>query len=158
MCLTHLTAAIVRTVFALCALAFMPAPSVSLAPALTTEAAAQGLDYREAGKAPPSWMQFAKLVKYRFETWLMADEPVANRFRSYVVDHAGKQDGPPPTIVVRAWLNPDGSVERVTFPPLPDPDADDDLHAILKRGNVGEAPPPEMLQPLNLSFSLNPKK
>jgi hypothetical protein len=34
----------------------------------------------------------------------------------------------------------------------------EDLRTILKRGNVGEAPPPEMVQPLNLRFSLNLKK
>jgi hypothetical protein len=49
-------------------------------------------------------------------------------------------------------------VERVSFAPLPDPAADGDLHTILKRGNIGEAPPPEMLQPLNLRFSLNLQK
>jgi hypothetical protein len=126
--------------------------------ATSAPALAQGLDYREPDKAPPSWMQFAKLVKYRFETWLAADEPVANRFRAYVTDHAGKDGGPPPTLVVRAWLNPDGTVERVTYSPLPDLHADEDLQTILKRGNIGEAPPPEMLQPLALRFSLNPSK
>jgi hypothetical protein len=121
-------------------------------------ASTSGLDYRDPAQAPPSWAQFAKLVKYRFETWISADEVVANRFRAYVMEHGGKDDGPPPTLVVRAWLNPDGSVERVSFSPLKDPQADQDLHTILKRGNVGEAPPPEMLQPLNLRFSLNLKK
>jgi hypothetical protein len=116
------------------------------------------LDYRDPAQAPPSWAQFAKLVKYRFETWISADEAVANRFRAYVMQHNGKDDGPPSTLVVRAWLNPDGSVERVSFPPLNDPQADEDLHTILRRGNIGEAPPPEMLQPLNLRFSLNLKK
>jgi hypothetical protein len=119
---------------------------------------AQGLDYRNPDKAPPSWGQFAKLVQYRFETWIGADEEVANRFRVYVTDHAGKEDGPPPTLVVKAWLNPDGTVERVTFAALKDARADTDLHTILTRGNIGEAPPPEMLQPLNLRFSLNLKK
>jgi hypothetical protein len=119
---------------------------------------AQGLDYRDPGKAPPSWGQFAKLVQYRFETWIGADEVVANRFRAYVVDHAGKEDGPPPTLVVKAWLNPDGTVEKVSFAALKDGRADTDLHTILTRGNIGEAPPPEMLQPLNLRFSLNLKK
>src|SRR6202012_111551 len=92
---------------------------------------AQTLDYRSQDQAPASWGQFAKLVKYRFETWGAADEPVANRFRAYVVDHAGKDGGPPETLVVKAWLNPDGTVERVSFPSLPDAKADDDLHAIL---------------------------
>jgi hypothetical protein len=113
--------------------------------------------YRDPAQAPPSWAEFAKLVKYRFETWISADETVANRFRAYLTGHAGKDDGPPQTLTVRAWLNPDGTVERVSFPPLNDTQADEDLHTILKRGNIGEAPPPEMLQPLNLRFSLNLK-
>jgi len=45
-------------------------------------------------------------VQYRFETWIGADEEIANRFRAYLIDRAGKEDGPPPTLVVRAWLNP----------------------------------------------------
>jgi hypothetical protein len=130
------------------------APSFSLLP---VAAWSQLSDYREAAAAPPHWIQFAKLVKYRFEDWIAADDAVANRFRAYVREHAGKDDGPPPTLAVRAWLNPDGTVERVSFPPLSDAQANDDLQTILKRGNVGEAPPPEMLQPLNLRFSLNLK-
>src|ERR1700753_1148453 len=72
---------------------------------------AQTLDYRSQDQAPASWGQFAKLVKYRFETWISADEPIANRFRAYVAEHGGKEDGPPAALVVRAWLNPDGTVE-----------------------------------------------
>lgn len=120
--------------------------------------AAQGLDYRDPTKAPPSWGQFAKLVQYRFETWIGADDEVATRFRAYLTEHAGKEDGPPAMLVVKAWLNPDGTVERVSFPALKDAHADADLRTILTRGNIGEAPPPEMLQPLNLRFSLNLKK
>ena len=66
--------------------------------------------------------------------------------------------GPPPSLVVRAWLNPDGTVERVSFGSLNNAQADADLQTILKRGNIGEPPPPEMLQPLNLRFSLNIRK
>ena len=74
---------------------------------------AQNLDFRNPEQAPPSWAQFAKLVKYRFEEWVAADETVANRFRNWVIENSGKENGPPPTLVVRAWLNPDGTVERV---------------------------------------------
>lgn len=118
----------------------------------------QGLDYRDPSKAPPSWAQFAKLVQYRFESWIGADNEVASRFRAYISERAGKDDGPPQSLVVKAWLNPDGTVERVSFPALKDARADADLRTILTRGNIGEAPPPEMLQPLNLRFSLNLKK
>jgi hypothetical protein len=124
---------------------------------MPTRVAAQGLDYRDPASVPPSWKQFAKLVQYRFETWLGADEEVANRFRSYLTS-LGKEEGAPPTLVVRAWLNPDGTIERVSFAALKDARADADLRTILTRGNIGEAPPPEMLQPLSLRFSLNPGK
>jgi hypothetical protein len=126
--------------------------------AATSVAAQGGLDYRDPAKAPPSWGQFAKLVQYRFETWISADEAVANRFRSNLTNQAGKEDGPPLALTVRAWLNPDGTVERVSFATLKDARADADLRTILTRGNIGEAPPPEMLQPLNLRFSLNLKR
>jgi hypothetical protein len=117
-----------------------------------------GLDYRDPAQAPPSWAQFSKLVKYRFETWISADEPMANRLRSYLIEHGKGDDGQPWTLTVRVWLNPDGTVERVKFPPLGNDQADTDLETVLKRGNIGEAPPPEMLQPVNLRFSLNLKK
>ncbi len=165
MCIVRVFSHIRAQALPLCALALSTGLLVSVACASGQElgagsgsATALGQDYRDAAQAPPSWIQFAKLVKYRFETWMAADDEVANRFRTYLIEHAGKDDGPPETLSVRAWLNPDGSVERVSFPALNDPQADDDLHTILKRGNVGEAPPPEMLQPLNLRFSLNIKK
>jgi hypothetical protein len=78
-------------------------------------------------------------VQYRFETWIGADQEIANRLRAYLIARAGKEDGPPPTLVVRAWLNPDGTVERVSFDGLKNAGADADLRSILKRGNVGAA-------------------
>lgn len=123
-----------------------------------TPASAQTLDFRDPGKAPPSWLQFAKLVKYRFEEWIAGDDAVAARFRVYLKAHINTSDGPPSVLTVRAWLNPDGTIERVSFPAFGDAGATSDLRTILTRGNVGEAPPPEMLQPLNLRFSLNIKK
>ena len=109
---------------------------------------------RDPASVPPSWTQFAQLVKYRFEEWLSADDAIAARFRVYLKAHAGASDGPPATLIVQAWVNPDGSVERVSFPAFGDPGATRDLQTILSRGNIGERPPPEMLQPLRLRFGL----
>lgn len=117
-------------------------------------AAAQQLDYRSPDQVPPSWGQFAKLVKYRSEEWVSGDDAIAARFRVYAKIHSGKEDGPPATVTVRVWVNPDGTVARVQFPAFKDAGATQDLRTILTRGNIGEAPPPEMLQPLNLRFSL----
>jgi hypothetical protein len=129
--------------------------AATLSVALSAPARSQ--EYREAGSAPPHWTQFAKLVRYRFEDWMGADDDVGNRFRAYLREHRGKEDGPPQMLEVRAWLNPDGTVEKVTFPALNNAQADADLRKILTRGNVGEAPPPEMLQPLRLRLLLNLK-
>lgn len=117
-------------------------------------ALAQIPDFRDPAKAPPAWGQFAKLVKYRFEEWIAADDGAAIRFRAYLKIHRGASDGPPQSLVVKVWVNPDGTVERVSFPAFGDAVATQDLRTILTRGNIGEAPPPEMLQPLVLRFSL----
>ncbi|WPO40260.1 hypothetical protein [Tardiphaga sp. 42S5] len=132
--------------------------SVGLITIAASPAVAQGIDYRSPEAAPPAWGQFAKLVKYRFEEWISADEAIANRFRSWLKETNGTQNGAPASLVVKAWLNPDGTVERVSFAPFKDERANTDLRTVLTRGNIGEAPPPEMLQPINLRFSLNLSK
>lgn len=113
-------------------------------------------DYRSRERAPPSWNQFAKLVKYRFEEWVGGSDPLAARFRVYVKALTGAEDGPPPVLTIKAWVNPDGTVARVSFPPFKDKGATEDLRAILTRGNIGEPPPPDLLQPINLRFSISP--
>lgn len=114
--------------------------------------------YQSPSRAPPSWVQFAKLVKYRFEDWIGGDHPRAARFRVYVNAHAGREDGPPPVLEVKAWINPDGTIARVSFPPFKDKGATEDLSAVLTGRNVGERPPPDMLQPVNLRFTISPIK
>jgi hypothetical protein len=122
--------------------------------AMNGPASAQTLDYKQPGQAPPAWVQFAKLVKYRFEEWIAASNPIAARFRVYLKASSGTSDGPPAILTVKAWVNPDGTVARVSFTEFADSGATGDLRAILSGGNVGEAPPPDMLQPINLRFSL----
>ena len=123
--------------------------------ALAQVASAQTTQFRDPASVPPSWTQFSRLVKYRFEEWLGSNDPIAARFRAYLKIHAGASDGAPETLVVQAWINPDGSVQRVAFPALGDPGATKDLQTILSRGSIGERPPPEMLQPIRLRFNLS---
>ena len=119
-------------------------------------AATQTSIYRNPDQVPPSWVQFSKLVKYRAEQWIAGDDPLAARFRVYVKVHSGRVDGPPATLTVRVWVDPDGTIARVSFPAFKDAGATADLRTILTSGNVGERPPPDMLQPLNLRFSISP--
>lgn len=111
-------------------------------------------DYRSVAGAPSHWAAFAKLVTRHFEDNISADDEVANRFRSYLVEHRGKDDGPPQAFTVQTWVGPQGTIEKVAFPPLKNVRADADLHTLLARGTVGMSPPPDLLQPLNLRLSL----
>ncbi|WP_244105334.1 hypothetical protein [Burkholderia cepacia] len=63
---------------------------------------------------------------------------------------------PPPAIVVRAWIGPNGAVTRVDFASLGDPDADATLRQLLTAGPLAEPPPPDMLQPLRVRLRLAP--
>ncbi|MEI9902174.1 MAG: hypothetical protein WDN31_21155, partial [Hyphomicrobium sp.] len=56
---------------------------------------AQAIGYRTPDQVPPSWVQFSKLVKYRFEQWIGSDDPIAARFRVYVKVHTGPDRRPP---------------------------------------------------------------
>ena len=106
--------------------------------------------------APPTWAQFAKLVKYRFEEGLSSDDPISARFRVYLKAQAGASDGPPDTLTVAIWIKPDGAIERVSFPPFGDAGATKDLTKILTGAKIGEAPPADLVQPIRLRFKLTP--
>jgi hypothetical protein len=107
--------------------------------------------------APPTWAQFAKLVKYHFEEGLSSNDPISARFRVYLKAQAGASDGPPDTLTVAVWIRPDGTVDRVSFPPFGDAGATKDLTKILTGAKIGEAPPPDLAQPIRLRFKLTPK-
>ncbi len=116
---------------------------------------ARAQDYRPAAGAPSHWAAFAKLVTSHFEANISADDEIANRFRSYLVEHRGKEDGPPQAFTVQTWVGAQGTIEKVAFPPLKNVQADADLRTLLARGTVGMSPPPDLLQPLNLRLSLD---
>jgi hypothetical protein len=118
-------------------------------------AVAQAPAYLSPDSVPVAWGEFAALVKSRFEQRIAADDPIANRFRDWLLKSQGTPEAAPAALIVRAWIAPDGGVERVSFAPLGNGRADQDLRALLVRGNVGKAPPRDMLQPIHLRFSLN---
>jgi hypothetical protein len=118
-------------------------------------ASAQNLNFRQPNAVPASWMRYAQLVQLRFKEWLSADDPIAYRFHQFLENRVVNEDTPPEALVVKVWIAKDGKVQRVDFAPLKDAQANDDLHAILSSGNIGEAPPPDMLQPLQLRVALS---
>jgi hypothetical protein len=117
-------------------------------------AAAQGVDYRSAAAAPAAWQEFAKRLQALFQDRLAAGEEV-RLFQDYIAKRSGGASTTTLALVVRAWVLPDGKVERIEFDGLDDHNLAVRLRALLALGNVG-APPPDMLQPLHVRLSLRP--
>jgi hypothetical protein len=117
-------------------------------------ATAQSLNYRAPNAVPASWTQYAQLIQYKFRQWMSADDEIAYRFHLFMENRVLNEETPPDALVVKVWIAPTGKVERVEFPPLPDKQANADLQTILTRGNIGEPPPSDMLQPVHLKVQL----
>jgi hypothetical protein len=117
--------------------------------------AADSLESRSTHAVPPAWSQFAQLLQYRFREWLAADNDTAYRFHLYLENRVINESEPPKALPVSAWIGADGAIKRIEFPSLQNKQADEDLYLILSSGNIGEAPPSDMLQPVRLKLKLD---
>ncbi|WP_322081420.1 YbaB/EbfC family DNA-binding protein [Burkholderia sp. BCC1972] len=107
---------------------------------------------------PATWIRYGQLAGQQFQAWLEADGAAADRLHRYLEARVlnARADAPPPAIVVRAWIGANGTVTRVEFASLGDPDADATLRQLLTAGPLAEPPPPDMLQPLRVRLRLAP--
>lgn len=119
-------------------------------------AVAEDVGYRSATAAPVAWQEFARRLQSEFQQRLVADDEAGRQFQDYMAKRAARAGATPLTPVVRAWVLPDGKVERIEVDDIGDAAAAVSLRALLAHGDVG-APPPDMLQPLHLRLSLRPK-
>ncbi|KVL62947.1 hypothetical protein WT01_08670 [Burkholderia cepacia] len=112
----------------------------------------------QTADVPQAWMRYGQLAGQQFQAWLEADGDAADRLHRYLEMRVlnASAAAPPPAIVVRAWIGPNGAVTRVEFASLGDPDADATLRQLLTAGPLAEAPPPDMLQPLRVRLRLAP--
>ncbi len=117
-------------------------------------AIAQSIDYRSAAAAPAAWREFATQLQGRFQQRLAADDAGARKFQNFMAMRTG--NAAPRAFVVRTWVLPSGKVERIEFDGLDDDDVAVNLRALLVTVDGGK-PPSDMLQPLHLRLSLQPK-
>ena len=122
---------------------------------LAVSAAAFSQPFRSAADAPASWGTFAARLKSACELTLRADDEIARRLQTSLdkLRAASPPDEPPMHVAVSLWIAADGTINRVSFPPLADQRATADLKSLLLRASPG-APPADMLQPVRLSLSL----
>ncbi|MGZ2747160.1 hypothetical protein V0P10_21525 [Burkholderia stagnalis] len=101
--------------------------------------------------APEAWVVYAQRVSQRLEAALDDTGAAARRFRAHLECHAGSaaNDGAtPPALLLRAWLDRRGDVERIDSEPAFAPDVDADLRSALVGQPVGAPPPRGMMQPV----------
>lgn len=115
---------------------------------------AQDLSYRPAGSVPVAWGRYAELVRFRLIQGVERNDAVTERLHLFLEGRGDAGSGAVEAVVVKVWVQADGTIHRVEFPSLGDIQADDDLRTVLTREAIGEAPPHDMLQPLHLQLSL----
>jgi hypothetical protein len=110
--------------------------------------------YRSAAEVPPGWREFALQLQGKFVQRLASDQDAVDKLARDMAAGAGA--GAEGRIVaLRAWILPDGKVQRLEFDSL-DPAVAAALRALLSNTDGGP-PPPDMLQPVHLRLSLRPK-
>jgi hypothetical protein len=112
-------------------------------------------DYQSAASAPAAWQAFAKQLQSRFQERLAAEDDLIRQFQEALAKRTKDADAPGAALTVRAWILPGGQIERVESDQL-DGAVATRLRALLSRADVGP-PPADMLQPLHMRLSLQPK-
>jgi hypothetical protein len=118
--------------------------------------AARQVDYRTTLEIPPSWLEFASRLQLQFQQELTSDSDTAVRFHDAMSKLEPGRNSNLPTLIVRAWVMPDGKVERLELEGRQNEEALHDLYAVLTGDGVG-AVPADMPQPLRLRLSLRPR-
>lgn len=110
---------------------------------------AQGSDYRSAIAAPGAWQTFGTALRQRFEQRLADDDEAVLRLREAMA----RREGQSSQMLVRTWIAPGGTIERLSFDSIDESDVTVNLRAVLA-SVVMPPPPADMLQPLHLRLSL----
>lgn len=106
---------------------------------------------------PQHWISYAELAGNQFQGRLSdpADETV-QRLHAWMQQRLLEEGRtlPPPPLIVRVWVAPDGRPERVAFDSLGNAQADADLRQLLTAQPLSEPPPRDMRQPMVLQLTL----
>ena len=114
--------------------------------------------HTQSNNIPQPWISYARLASGQFQAWLSdGSSDAVQRLHARLQDRMLKADSsmPPPALIVRVWIGPNGHVDNVVFDTLGDPTADKDLRVILTSQSLSEPPPRDMKQPMVLQLDLD---
>lgn len=121
--------------------------------ASTAPAAAQSVS---PSAAPAEWVAYAQSATETVTAWLQADGEIAKRLRAYFDATRPAPNRATAPLVLKIWIDGDGAVSRIDFPPFAHPEPNDDLRSLVVGQRLAAAPPRDMLLPLRIAVQLDP--
>jgi hypothetical protein len=124
--------------------------------AMAVAASAQPAPHIPAASAPAAWIAYAGQVNDQLQVWLADGSQPAKRLGAYLAGLTPSGSDQVATIPVKVWIDADGTVSKVDFPPFADVQANADLTALIQGRRVPAAPPPGLLLPIRLNLKIAP--
>ena len=105
--------------------------------------------------APAEWVRYAEDTTAAITGWLEADDAAAVRLRTYLDATRPAPDQPTPPLALKFWIERDGSIARIDFPPFAHLEPNADLRGLIVGRKLASPPPRDMLLPIRLAIQLS---
>lgn len=106
-------------------------------------------------QAPATWVRYATDATFAVTQWLQAENEVGQRLRAYL-DAAGPAlNQPIAPLVIKLWIDADGTVSRIDYPPFAHSEPNADLRGLVVGQRLPTKPPKGMLLPLRIAVQLD---
>ena len=106
-------------------------------------------------QAPVEWLHYAEGATQAVTGWLRADSDTGKRLRADLDAARPTPDQPTAPLVIKLWIDGEGSVSRIDFPPFAQTQANADLRALIVGQRLPGTPPKDMLLPLRIKVQLD---
>ncbi|MCG2841219.1 hypothetical protein L6Q21_09530 [Sandaracinobacter sp. RS1-74] len=105
--------------------------------------------------APSEWVAYAEGATAAITAWLQAEDEPARRLRAYL-DGTRKSPGERTApLVLKLWIDRDGTVSRIEFTPFAHAEANADLRSLIVGRKLDGKPPRDMLLPMLIAVQLD---
>ena len=107
-------------------------------------------------QAPAAWMRYAEAATQSITAWLQAESEAGIGLRSYLDATRPAPDQPTAPLLLKVWIDAEGTVSRIDHPAFAYAQANADLRGLIVGQRLPAAPPKHMLLPLRIMIQLPP--
>ncbi|ALR20898.1 hypothetical protein [Sphingobium baderi] len=106
-------------------------------------------------QAPAAWIAYAETATRSITELLQADSEIASRLRTYLDATRPAPYQPTALLVVKIWVDGEGMVSRIDYPPFAHEQANADMQALIVGQKLASIPPRDMLLPMRIAVQLD---